>query len=177
MEYNLSPKYSKYNFTSYKNVSDEGVYYAFMMICSSSNNTNTNNQTSHQNVATNGYLEGYISFFNADGYLSGDAFYALQLYLFLCLIYFIFGLFWFYKFIIYYSELSLYQRVISVIIPVIIFECLINLQIYSEINNSGAVGKIFIVFSIISNLVKNSLIRIILYGISIGYLINSYSFL
>jgi len=92
------------------------------------------------------------------------------MYVFLCLVYFIFGLFWFYKFIIYYAGLSLYQKLVSVIIPVIIFECLIELQIYTEINNSGSVGKIFIIFSIISLLVKNIIIRIIMYGLSIGYL-------
>ena len=87
------------------------------------------------------------------------------------MIYFIFGLFWFYKFIIHYSTLSIYQQLVSVIIPVIIFECLINLQIYSEINNSGSVGKIFIVVSILSNLVKNTMIRIILYGLSLGFIV------
>jgi hypothetical protein len=78
MEYNLSPKYNKYNFTSFKNVTDEGVYYAFMMICSSDNLSTTKNVSLHQSVPGAGFLEGYISFFNADGYLSGDAFYALQ---------------------------------------------------------------------------------------------------
>jgi len=141
-----------------------------MMICSL-NTVDPNNTASNSSlVPTNtGYITGYVSFFNADGFLSGDSFYGIQLYLFLCLVYFVFGLFWFYKFIIYYSELNLYQKLISVIIPVIIFECLNNLQINTEINNNGSVGKIFIVLSIMSSLVKNTLIRVILYGLSIGF--------
>ena len=142
------------------------------MICSKLNNSFNDTEKIAQ-------LDGYISFFNAVGYLSGELFFYIQvknfllikLYLFLCLVYFIFGLFWFYKFIIFYTGLSLYQKLVSVIIPVIIFECLINLQIYSEVNNNGSEGKIFIILSIICNLVKNTLIRIILYGISIGGLI------
>lgn len=172
----MSNRHNTYNFTLSKNVSDEGVFYAFIMICSL--NTDIQNKTANSSdnaVNSNkGYLTGYVSFFNADGYLSGDSFYAIQLYLFLCLVYFVFGLFWFYKFIIYYSELNLYQKLISVIIPVIIFECLINLQIYTEINNTGTGGKIFIVLSILSSLVKNTLIRIILYGLSIGFTIYTY---
>jgi hypothetical protein len=83
MEYNLSSKYSSYNFTSYKNVTEEGVYYAFMMICSSDNNSINNNVSLHQNYPKAGSLEGYLSFFNADGYLSGDSFYAIQVLIYL----------------------------------------------------------------------------------------------
>jgi hypothetical protein len=84
MEYNLSPKYSRYNFTSFKNVTEQGVYYSFMMICSSDNQSTTNNVSLHQNFPGVGSLEGYISFFNADGFLSGDAFYALQVIIDIC---------------------------------------------------------------------------------------------
>lgn len=152
-----------------------------MMICSIDKNQNssTNKSLSNATLLKDNFaiINGHISYFNSDGYLSGELFFAIQvymclkqMYLFLCLIYFIFGLFWFYKFIIFYSGLSIYQKLISVIIPLVVFECLINLQIYTEINNSGSVGKIFIVLSILSLLIKNTLIRIILYGISIGFI-------
>jgi hypothetical protein len=53
-------------------------------------------------------------------------------------------------------------------LPVILLEEIISLQIYSELNRTGTLNSAFEIIRITCNILKNIAMRIILYGVSIG---------
>jgi len=91
------------------------------------------------------------------------------MYLVFSIIYVASSLYWFYKVILYYSFMGVYQKLINLLIPLIILENLMYQQIYNEINVAGK-SQFFYEFVLINcSLLKNLILRIIVILISLGY--------
>jgi hypothetical protein len=150
------------------NFNVEGVFYSLFLVCSPGHKNNTEN-LEFEDYSKVIYLNGDFSFFNSFGFLSAEEFHSVDIYLFLSLFYFLLSLYWVYKLIIKNSGFKKYAKLLTFILPIIILEKMMNLQIYSEINKWGELNVAFETLSIICNVLKNFSFRIILYGISIGY--------
>ena len=85
--------------------------------------------------------------------------------------YFVVSMYWAYIMILKYSFINIYSKVLSLLIPFILVEKLMELQLYSELNKSGELNIAFEVISIICNMTKNITARVIFYGLSLGYAI------
>lgn len=163
---NLSSALSIMNIFDNKTVEATGVYYSLFLACSPRKNKVNVTYDDYSKVI---FVDGEFSYFNSNSYLSADEFYTVDLYLFLSLIYCIFAMYWIYMIIIFQCKVGLWSKYFTIIIPIIILEKLMTLQIYSEMNRSGNLNVAFEAISIICNVIKNVSLRIILYGISIGY--------
>lgn len=150
------------------NFNVEGVFYSLFLVCSPGYKNNTE-KLDFEDYSKVIYLTGDFSFFNSFGFLSADEFHSVDIYLFLSLFYFLLSLYWVYKLIIKNTGFKKYSKLLTFILPIIILEKMMNLQIYSEINKYGELNIEFEALSIFCNVIKNISLRIILYGISIGY--------
>ena len=110
-----------------------------------------------------------FSFFNTFGFLSADEFYTVDIYLFLSLIFFLLFIYWIYKIISNQISINFFSKLMTITLPILILEKMMSLQIYSEINRSGELNMGFEAIFIICNLMKNILIRIILFSFALGY--------
>ncbi len=93
----------------------------------------------------------------------------IKLYLFLSLFYFLVSTYWFYKIIIYHSSINIYSKLISFMIPLVLLEKLMNLQLYSEMNREGIINYAFHIIVLICNVFKNILSILLIFLLSIGY--------
>lgn len=72
--------------------------------------------------------------------------------------------------IILHSYLNLLSNLVTVLIPVIFVEKIMSLQINTELNRTGEMNTAFEVIYMVTAITKEMLIRVILYGVSVGYL-------
>ena len=143
----------------------DGIHHLIFLLCSPDQNENSYIK-----------ISGYISLFNSFGFLSADEFYTVDIYLFLSLFYFIICLYWVYKMISNNNGLNFYTKFISILLPVMLIEKMMVLQIYSELNKLGEFNHTFNVISIITNFIKNLIIRIFLFVLASGYRLNFSTF-
>jgi hypothetical protein len=160
----LISKTSQTNLEDNKTFETEGIFYLIFLACSPSKLKIDN--TSFLKIS------GFFSFFNSFGYLSADEFYTVDIYLFLSLFYFIISLYWVYTLIVNNNRFNFYTKIISIILPVVILEKMMNLQIYSELNRVGELNSTFEWIFIICNAIKNILLRIFFFIAAMGYKFN-----
>jgi hypothetical protein len=147
----------------------EGIFYLIFLACSPFSKLK-------DDISPNLKLSGFISFFNSYGYLSADEFYTIDIYLFLSLFYFIISLYWVYTLIVNNNQFNFYTKIISITLPVVILEKMMNLQVYSELNRIGELNSTFEWIFILCNVVKNILLRIFFFIAAMGYKFNLNSY-
>ncbi len=147
----------------------EGIFYLIFLACSPLSKLK-------DDISPNLKLSGFISFFNSYGYLSADEFYTIDIYLFLSLFYFIISLYWVYSLIVNNNKFNFYTKIISIILPVVILEKMMNLQVYSELNRIGELNSTFEWIFILCNVIKNILLRIFFFISAMGYKFNLNSY-
>jgi hypothetical protein len=82
-------------------------------------------------------------------------------------------MYWAYVIILKYSFINIYSKVLTILIPFILLEKLMELQLYSELNKTGELNIAFEVISIICNVFKNITARVVFYALSLGYALAS----
>ncbi len=155
---------SQLNISENFNFETEGTYYLLFLVCSP--------LKVQEETYSSIKLTGYISFFNSFGYLSADEFYTVDIYLFLSLFYFITGLYWVYRLIVNNNGLNFYTKTITILLPIVILEKMMRLQIFSELNKIGELNSAFEWIFLICNLAKNILLRVFFFAIALGYKFN-----
>lgn len=149
-------------------INDEGIFHTILLLCSNNIPNKENNKfdlTSNDSVI----LNGVFSYSNPDGFLSADELFNVDIYLFFSLFYFILSIYWIYKIIMNYTNLKIFSKMLTLSLPIIILEKMMNLQIYSELNRFGEIDNAFEIILIACNLIKNVNIRLIFFGLSTGY--------
>ena len=71
--------------------------------------------------------------------------------------------------IIRHNFIQIYNKAFSFVIPAVLLEKIMNLQFYSELNKTGQVNTSFEVLVIIFHIIKNIIMIIIFYALSLGY--------
>ncbi len=57
-------------------------------------------------------------------------------------------------------------------IPIVLLEKIMNLQLYNEVNKSGDINVGFEILGVIFHILKNESFVILFYSISLGYIFN-----
>jgi hypothetical protein len=78
-------------------------------------------------------------------------------------------MYWAYVMILKHNMIIIYSKVLSILIPFLLLEKLMELQLYSELNKTGELSIAFEVISVICNVVKNITARVVFYALSLGY--------
>lgn len=65
--------------------------------------------------------------------------------------------------------MNIYSKLITFMIPLVLLEKLMNLQLFSEMNREGVINYAFHVIFLICNVLKNILFMVLIFLLSIGY--------
>jgi len=157
-------------------INEEGIVYTFFLLCSNRINTTSYDEISSESFLsyterTAFKLNGILSYSNPDGYLSADELLNIDINLFFSLFYFILSLYWIYKIIVNYNIIKLFEKILTISIPIVILEKMMNLQIYSDLNRYGEINNAFEIICVSCNIFKNVSYRVIFFGLSLGYTI------
>lgn len=135
---------------------EEGVFKTFFVFCS--NNINDRIK-----------VNGTIWYFNTNSFSSAENFYQVQLYLILTFYYVVFTLIWVVKMILNYNKITLVLTLFSIMIPFVIIENVMRLEFFSSLKNLGIYSQLFKIIEYSFRIIKNILLRIIYFLISIGW--------
>lgn len=140
-------------------VQSEGVYRTFFIFCNNNNNDNNSDVK----------ISGTIWYYNTNSYTSAENFYQVQVYLILTFYYAALTLYWIVKMILNYNRITLFLTLFSIAIPFVIIENIMRLEFFSGIDHQGEYNHLFKIIEYSFRIVKNVLIRIIYFLISINY--------
>lgn len=165
-----------------RNFETKGIFYSLFLLCEPLNKSSlpentiiseSNNSTHmgeyYDDYSDRVFLRGEFSFYNTFGYLSAEEFYTVDIYSLISLYYFFLSLYWVYKIIIQSDHMNFYSKLVTLLLPIVILEKMMDLQIHSEINSSGGLNIAFTTIGIACYIIDNILIRIIFYAIALGY--------
>ena len=160
---------SDINIKGSQTINEEGIVYTLLMLCS--NKINRSSEENNLRKANKIFitLNGVFSYSNPEGFLSADEFYNIDIYMFFSLLYFIITIFWVYKLIINFNKIKIFHKMLTLTLPIIILEKMMNVHINSELNRFGEYNYAFEIILTVCNLMKNVSYRIILFGLSTGY--------
>ena len=150
---------------------EKGVFKTIFLYCKGKIDDNNKYKEIDQRGKDYIYIkQSYINYYNTDSYESSENFYRINLYILITIYYVIVSIYWIYKCIINYDNFNLIKGIFSLIIPLIIFENIFRLQFYRILKNDGEYILSIKSLEIIFRILKNVLIRIIIYLILSGYI-------
>ncbi len=115
-------------------------------------------------------ISGSIWFFNTNSYDSAENFYRVTLYSFLLFYYVIWNIFWIIKMVLNHEKINLLMTLFSINVPIILLENIMRLEFFVTFKNIGKYSFSFKSAEIFFRLIKNSIIRIIFYIITTGFI-------
>ena len=115
-------------------------------------------------------ISGSIWFFNTNSYDSAENFYRVTLYSFLLFYYIIWNIFWIIKMVFNHDKINLLMTLFSINVPLILLENIMRLEFFVTFKNNGKYNFSFKAAEIFFRLIKNSIIRIIFYIITTGFI-------
>jgi len=65
--------------------------------------------------------------------------------------------------------MNIYSKLITFMIPLVLLEKLMNLQLYSEMNREGVFNYAFHIIVLVCNVIKNIFYMVLIFLLSIGY--------
>ena len=113
-------------------------------------------------------LNGEIYIFNTNSFESAENFYRNYLYILITCYYSAFSLYWIIKTLSNLSKLNITMGIFSFIIPFIILECIMMLEFYMELRDSGKYNFTFKIMEIIFRFIKDIGIKVIYFFIANG---------
>ena len=122
-------------------------------------------------------ISGSIWFYNTNSFDSAENFYRVTLYSLLTFYYFSWSIFWIIKMVLNHEKINLLMTLFSINIPLILLENIMRLEFFVSLSNNGKYSFSFKTAEIFFRLIKNSLIRIIFYIITTGFIVlNKFKF-
>jgi hypothetical protein len=115
-------------------------------------------------------ISGSIWFFNTNSYDSAENFYRVTLYSLLTFYYFSWSIFWIIKMVLNHEKINLLMTLFSINVPLILLENIMRLEFFVTFKNIGKYSFSFKSAEIFFRLIKNSIIRIIFYIITTGFI-------
>lgn len=152
---------------------EKGVFKTIFLYCKGKINNNKFKEIDSKGKDFIYIKQSYINYYNTDSYESAENFYRINLYILIIIYYILVSIYYIYKCIINYDNLNIIKGIFSLTIPLIILEHIFRIQFYRILKKDGEYVFSLKTMEIIFRILKNVLIRVVIYIILSGYIFNN----
>ena len=152
---------------------EKGVFKTIFLYCKGKINNNKYKEIDSKGKDFIYIKQSYINYYNTDSYESAENFYRINLYILILIYYILVSIYFIYKCVINYDNLNIIKGIFSLTIPLIILEHIFRIQFYRILKKDGEYILSLKTLEIIFRILKNVLIRVIIYIILSGYIFNN----